>query len=162
MLDPLLFLIYINDLIESCGTNSEIYLFADDAKSFRHILDVSDNKFLQGELHNLKDWTDMWLLRLNVKKCKVASFGRMVDNSYSYHLVDKDQSIYLDRCTQFKDLSVLMDEQLNFKEHIHEKINKAYAMLGIIRRDFKYLTISCFVTLYKGMVRSHLEYCGSV
>jgi len=117
VLDPLLFLIYISDLIESCGTNSEIYLFADDAKSFRHILDVSDNKFLQGELHNLKDWTDKWLLRLNVKKCNVASFGRMVDNSYSYHLVDKDQSIYLDRCTQFKDLSVLMDEQLNFKEH---------------------------------------------
>jgi len=82
VLGPLLFLIYINDLIESCETNSEIYLFADDAKLFRHILDVSNNKFLQGELHNLKDWTDKWLLRLNVKKCKVVSFGRMVDNSY--------------------------------------------------------------------------------
>jgi len=86
----------------------------------------------------------------------------MVDNSYSYHLVDKDQSTSLERCTQFQDLGVLMDEQLNLKEHIHEKMNKAYAMLGIIRWNFKYLTISCFVTLYKGMVRSHLDYCSSV
>ena len=38
-----------------------------------------------------------------------------------------------------------MDEQLNFKEHINEKINKACAMLGIIRRNFKYLTISCLL-----------------
>ena len=118
---------------------------AHSVKLFRHILDVSDNKFLQGELHNLKDWTDKWLLKLNVKKCKVVSFGRMVDNSYSYHLVDKNKSTSLERCTQFQDLGVLMDEQLNLKEHIHEKMYKAYAMLGIIRWNFKYLTISCFV-----------------
>ena len=53
-------------------------------------------------------------------------------------------------------------KKLNFGEHIHEKINKAYLMLGIIKRNFKHLNIQCFTLLYKSMVRSHLDYCSSV
>ena len=53
-------------------------------------------------------------------------------------------------------------KKLNFGEHIHEKINKAYLMLGIIKRNFKHLNIQCFTLLYKSMVRSHLDYCSIV
>jgi len=35
-------------------------------------------------------------------------------------------------------------------------------MLGIIKRNFRHLTIPTFVLLYKTMVRSHLDYCCSV
>ena len=35
-------------------------------------------------------------------------------------------------------------------------------MLGIIKRNFKYLTIPTFILLYKNMVRSYLDYCSSV
>jgi len=38
VLGPLLFLIYINDLIDNSGTYSEMYIFADDAKFFRHTI----------------------------------------------------------------------------------------------------------------------------
>jgi len=53
---------------------------------------------------------------------------------------------------------------LSFREHIQDKINKAYRpmMLGIIKRSFRHLTIPTFVLLYKSMVRSHLNYCCSV
>ena len=37
VLGPLLFLIYINDLMESCEDFSSIFVFADDAKIYRHI-----------------------------------------------------------------------------------------------------------------------------
>ena len=47
-------------------------------------------------------------------------------------------------------------------EHIQTKINKAYMMLGIIKRNFKHLTIPTFVLLYISMVRSHLDYYSSV
>ena len=40
--------------------------------------------------------------------------------------------------------------------------NKAYMMLGIIKRNFVYISRNCFVTLYKSLVRSHLEYANSV
>jgi len=40
---------------------------------------------------------------------------------------------------QVLDLGVCFDEKLSFKEHFHAKINKAYMMLGLIKRNFKYL-----------------------
>jgi len=43
-----------------------------------------------------------------------------------------------------------------------KKINEAYMMVGIIKINFVHLSIIYFVTLYKSLVRSHLEYANSV
>ena len=40
----ILFLIFINDLMKCCIAHSEVYLFADDAKLFKHILSESDEQ----------------------------------------------------------------------------------------------------------------------
>jgi len=71
----------------------------------------------------------------------------------------------LEHTDHFNDLGVLFDEKLTFREHMHQKINKAYLMLGVglITTKFKYLTrltLSSFIILYKTMVRSHLDYCS--
>jgi len=50
----------------------------------------------------------------------------------------------------------VFDSKLKFDEHIHVKIKKAYQMLGIIKRNFIYLTLDSFMVLYKALVRSHL------
>jgi len=68
----------------------------------------------------------------------------------------------LKRGIQVLDLRVCFDEKLSFKEHIHAKINNAYMILGLIKCNFKYLTIPTFIQLYISMVRSHLDYCSSV
>ena len=96
-------------------------------------------------------------------KCQVVSFGRHIDNTCAYNVLDHNNCmIPLARVDKVKDLGVWFDEQLSFKEHMHDKINKAYSMLGIIKRNFKYLTIPTFILLYKNMVRSYLDYCSSV
>jgi len=61
-----------------------------------------------------------------------------------------------------KDLGVIFDPELSFSQHCKEQINTAYAMLGIIKRNFIYLSEEAFVSLYKTLVRSHLEYANSV
>ena len=48
----------------------------------------------------------------------------------------------------------MFDTQLKFVDHINTKINKAYQILGIIKRNFIYLTPHSF----KSLVRSHLEW----
>jgi len=45
----------------------------------------------------------------------------------------------LDRESKMKDLGEQIDDKLKFGVHIHEKVNKAYSMLGVIKRNFKYL-----------------------
>ena len=61
-----------------------------------------------------------------------------------------------------KDLGVTIDPELTFKDHIYDKINKAYQMLGIIKRNFKDLDKFSFILLYKSIVRSQLEYATVV
>ena len=43
----------------------------------------------------------------------------------------------LDREDHIKDLGVIFDENLDFGVHIAERINKAYSMLWLIKRNFK-------------------------
>ena len=64
----MLFLIYINDLIKCSGAYSEVYVFADDAKFYRHILSDDDNKTLQYALDALQKWSETWLLNLNITR----------------------------------------------------------------------------------------------
>ena len=71
-------------------------------------------------------------------------------------------STHLEGLEVIKELGVVFDSQLSFVSHCKEKISKAYSMLGLIKRNFIYLTQEVFVTLYKSLVRSHLEYANSI
>ena len=42
----------------------------------------------------------------------------------------------LEQVASIKDLGIIVDTGLTFTEHIQAKINKAYSILGIIRRTF--------------------------
>ena len=41
-----------------------------------------------------------------------------------------------------------------------EKINTANYMVGMIRRSFEYLDDKCFSTVFKSLVRPHIEYAN--
>ena len=71
-------------------------------------------------------------------------------------------NIPLEVVKEIKDLGVCFDSLLVFDKHVCEKINKAYMMLGIIKKNFVFISRNCFVTLFKSLVRSHLEYANSV
>ena len=43
---------------------------------------------------------------------------------------------------------VVFDEKLNFSQHISERINKAYSMLWLIRRNFRHIRPAAFVLIY--------------
>ena len=43
-----------------------------------------------------------------------------------------------------------------------EKINKAYSVLGFIKRNFIYIDERTFILLYKSMVCPHVEFANSV
>jgi len=49
-------------------------------------------------------------------------------------------STVLESVDVIKDLGVVFDSVLSFVSHCKEKINKAYSILGLIKRNFIYLT----------------------
>ena len=100
-------------------------------------------------------------MKLNIKKCKVLSLHgiRQEPVSYNYGL---DNLSLLERVNSMKDLGVTISCNLSFRNHIYEKINTAYKMLGIIKRNFNAVDTFTFITLYKSFVRSQLEYANSI
>ena len=82
------------------------------------------------------------------------------DTSYSGNIKESIHNMQKVNC--IKDLGILIDSQLTFKDHIQDKINKAYSMIGLLKRNFINMDCKTFILLYKALVRPHLEYANSV
>ena len=74
VLDPMLFLCYINDLPSS--VSSDVRLFADDCLLYRPITSEDYRKLLQEDLTKLKRWVDIWGMKFNPSKCSVLQVKR--------------------------------------------------------------------------------------
>lgn len=97
---------------------------------------------------------------LNASKCAIVSFSRKKQPIlFEYHL--GGEPIKRESC--IKDLGVLLDSQLTYKQHINSIIAKASRSLGLIMRMAKSFTdVFCLKSLYCTLVRSTLEYCSPV
>ena len=158
VLGPALFIIYINDILDN--VTSDGFLFADDTKIFRQILSKEDALALQADIDALEEWSDIWLLKFNAKKCHVLSLGRMEDTQYTMrYTVYKNE---MEHVFEEKDLGVTIDSQLTFEDHIASKVRIANAMVGLICRSFSFLNCCLFRKLYLAFVRPHLEYAQVV
>ena len=66
-----------SSLIEVVLQCDNMYIFADDAKFYRHIEHPDDQEFLQLAINALHQWSKKWMLSLNsnslnVKLCPMA------------------------------------------------------------------------------------------
>ena len=92
----------------------------------------------------------------------VLCIRRNNESIYEYFIHNNGVASKLENVNHIKDLEVVIDNRLNFNEHINDKIKKANSMLGIIKRIFKYIDNFTFLTLYKSLERSHLEYASNI
>ena len=89
VLGPLLFILFINDLPD--GIKSDVYLFADDTKIFRNIIEGEDKEILQDDLKNLENWSNTWLLQFHPEKCKHMNIARVEKtDEFKYKLSGKN------------------------------------------------------------------------
>ena len=59
---------------------------------------------------------------------------------YEYTITSQNLAVPLGRDKFISDWGITIDQELKFTNHINEKINKAYGVLGVIKRHFKYIT----------------------
>ena len=152
VLVPILFTIYINDLPDVVQNVAK--LFADDTKLYAAVNNTNDEIKLQGDIYidRLMQWSKEWLLTFNKSKCKHVHFGP--PNNARYQMGGD----IITHSTEEKDLGITLDEKLKFQIHINNQIKKANQRLVMIKRSFTYMDKNMFTTLYKGIVRPHLEY----
>ena len=88
ILVPLLFLAFINNLLESTR-NSDARLFADDCLLYRHIASSNDSALLQQDLTALERWEETWQMTFHPAKCTVIKIStnrrQIINTSYQLH-----------------------------------------------------------------------------
>lgn len=155
VLGPLLFVIFINDLM--INILNKLELFADDTKMMSQILNEISCKNLQDDLNKLLEWSDEWSIKFNEEKCKVMHIGKS-NPQFEY----KMNGHILQETEIERDLGVIISKDLEWDHHIISATNKANRKLGMIKHSFNYLDVTTLKLLYKSMVRPHLEYAATV
>ena len=158
ILGPLFFFIYINDICSNLSTNVE--LFADDTSLFSTVHDANKSfPNLSNDLCFISNWAYQWKMCFNLDRSKQAQeviFSRKT--SIQSHPVLTFDNSPVTKTTHHKHLGLILDEKLNFKEHLKEKMSKAYKGIAALRKLQNIIPRNSLLTIYKSFICSHLDY----
>ena len=157
-LGPLLFAIFVNDLVEVVKF-ANIELFADDCRLNMKILSPQDAHKLQEDINNVDRWIRNNKLQVNGSKCQKITFSRAsVTMKFEYKIND----VNIEESESVRDLGVVLDCKWSFLEHINTVIAKFLKTIRFIKKTTAYFSDpEVIIYLFKYLVLPGLNY-GSV
>jgi hypothetical protein len=149
---PVLFLIFINDLLDSLShTGVKIAAYADDIKLYH-----SNPELIQESLDLVSAWCSLWQLSLSPTKCCSISLGS--GPSHIFSILDS----HIPNVATIVDLGVTIDSSLNFSAHIQKMVKKAKQTSWVTLKCFTSGNRSNLLKAYTTYVRPKLEYCTQI
>ena len=170
VLGPLLFLIYINDIVYASRLLQEI-LFADDTsltstlsafyvykpKNANDIVIISNS--INIELTKITDWLKINKLSLNEDKTKYMIFHSTQRKMELYNsLIIKMNNQIIKRVKTFNFLGIILNEHLTWTDHVAHLSQKITPVIGLLRRLKKQLPVSILKIIYSSLILSRLHY----
>ena len=165
VLGPLLFLLYVNDII-NCNKNGNFILFADDTNIF---VDGSTPEEAYYKANALLKSVATYMrhnkLHINMGKCcfihfEPSSYKKEETNEVSLKL--KINEHCLKKVTSTKFLGVTIDNKLSWHPHIKELKRKMNFAISTLSRIKSCVPENLHKDLYYTLFESHLSYCISV
>ena len=163
ILGPLLFLIYINDIIYSSPLLSFI-LFADDTNIFySHKNFDSLITTLNSELSKVSSWFICNKLSLNIAKTnfmlfKPSNFQNIRHNNCNIHI--DGLPIIEKKATKF--LGVTIDSSLSWNDHIRNIHISVSRGIGVLYRIKNLVSQKSLTILYNALILPYITYCNIV
>ena len=162
IVEPLLFLLYVNDLHHVSKILNPI-MFADDTHFFFLHKDI--NVFFEKvhkELTNVSDWFNADKLSLNVKKTKHSFFHKSSkEDIVPLPLPNLNiNELTVERESSIKFLGVWMDENLTWRSHIHIIKNKIAKYIGLLYQGRHYFNKNCLKQIYFVYKHAYLNYAN--
>ena len=158
ILGPLLFLVYINDLLY--GVQSNAFIFADDTSLFHIGSNPEDSSMvLNRDLTIINIWANQWKMIFNPDISKQAV--EVVFSKKQPPTIFPDlnfNGIPVKKVAETKHLGVVLDSKLKFKSHISSKIKKARRGIGIVKRISPFVSRKTLNDVYKMYIRPHIDY----
>ena len=133
--------------------SSKVLKFADDTKVLRKVSNDTDKQSLQDDLDKFVKWSEKRQMLFKFGKCKCIHIG--------YGNMEKEYKMgdaVLGRITQEKDLGITFSADMKILEQCGIAASKGNQILGLIRRTIMYKEKQLIVSLYKAIVRQHLEH----
>lgn len=159
---PLLFIIFVNDIPSIFSKSIFTKIFADDLKIYTRIRCFLDEFLLQHNLNLLVNWSELWQLPISIGKCITMLIGILK------HIHPPSPTRYflnttpLEYVSSVKDLGVIVDGNLQFKEHINRIVHNASCRASLILKCFQSHDINLLRRAFIVYVRPLLEYNSPV
>ena len=158
ILGPLLLLVYINDLPNGLKSNAK--LFADDTSLFTIVKDKQESAdVLNKDLSLISKWAFNWKMLFRPGTNKPAQEVLFSRKKKTQNHPNKSlNNIQVERVSHQKHQGIILNEKLNFKEHIHSTIFKVNGGIAVIKKLRYRLPQKSLITIYKFLLRPLLDY----
>ena len=153
--DPLLFLLYINDIVKNIGSN--IRLFADDTSLFIIVDNPTTAALcLNSDLEKLSRWAVIWLVNFNPYKNDSLLISRKIN--MPIHPPLYMQNVQIQEVSSHKHLGLYFSNDCSWHQHIDYIRQKGWFRIHIMRRLKFELDRKSLETIYLTFIRPPLEY----
>ena len=166
ILGPLLFIIYMND-IAAVTKKFHFTLYADDTSLVEPICTFSldsdredystMSKNINSELKLITDWLSLNKLSLNAKKTKMMVFHHRQKKVPKNDIKLFINSKKIECVAEFNFLGVILDQNLNWKSHVHKISGKIAGVAGTLSRLKRFLPCNILKTIYNALIQPHLN-----
>ena len=158
-LGPLLFLLYVNDIV-NCSEILKFILFADDTTILYKSHNIVElNTTLEIEANKVIEWFSANKLLINLTKTHTMLFSNKRGNP---KLKINVQNIDLDEKEVVSFLGLEIDKKLTWKDHIQHicnKISKSIAILRLLKYSFPKHILKM---IYMSLIYSYINYCNVI
>ena len=158
ILGPLLFNIYINDLLlfiqnsDICNDTDDTIIYPCD-KSLENITHKLEN-----DCNLALEWFANNSMELNTDKCHLLVIGQRCDDPVAV----KIGSAEVVNCSEERLLGVHIDNKLSFDHHVSKLCQKGSNKLYALARISPYMDHNKLRTLMKAFITSQFQYCSLV
>ena len=156
---PLLFILYVNDIVNS-SQYIHFILYADDTTLLFH--EDSCERLINRvnlELLNLSIWFKANKLSLNISKTNFMVFGTQKFDKNKFTDSIRIENCIIDQVDVIKFLGVYIDSKLSWKHHISQLSLTISRNIGVLYKLRQKLPDSAMLTLYNALILPHLMYC---
>ena len=165
VLSPLLFLFYINNLVELLPTENVNALFADDVGILATARTIEEaQEKAQNAVDTVVRWSKEWRLTLNATKSEATIFttDRRRESKSTAKIFIDGKTIPFNKTPKF--LGVYLDRELTFGKHVEEITKKANGKLRMLSA-LSHTTWGCtkrdLLKVHEAHVLSTLDYAGA-
>jgi hypothetical protein len=158
ILGPLLFLIYINDLVDDLNCNVRMY--ADDTTLYLdYVNPVTGAQQLEDDLRKIERWAETWLVQFNPTKSESLLFSRK-RNKVTPNITMGNKVI--EEVTSHCHLGITLQRNGKWSQQIQKTVTKAKKRVDILRSLMYCLGRKSIEKLYKSFIMPILEYGGII